>query len=364
MQNKRIYYVDWLRVMVILSLIPYHSALTYIKYGSVYIKAPLSGQAQLPFVVITTVFSDFFMTLLFFLSGIASFYSFRRRSKEQYKKERRAKLLYPLLLGTLFLCPIQGYLKAVYIGNPVDFLHFLPQFFYFKLFDYYAYSHLWFLLYLFIFSMVCIPLFTKLKKQEKLSEISSFMTKGNRILLPVVFIILTELLLRPFFHESQSFINDWANVIVYLSVFIFGYLYAAEQRLQVRVKELWKPAAIAALFSLAVLMLLNYEWNIMNSEQVYLIVLWGPARGLYECSMIIFLMGLGQKYLNREGRILTYLSKASFTIYLFHFLPLTFFTLRMLPVKMNVYLKYLLVVFLSYLTVLIINEIKVRLERV
>ena len=76
-ENKRLYYIDWLRVLVVLSLIPFHASLTYLRYGTVYIKEPVSGLASLPFLIIEVPLGDFSMALLFFVSGVASYYSFQ-----------------------------------------------------------------------------------------------------------------------------------------------------------------------------------------------------------------------------------------------------------------------------------------------
>jgi hypothetical protein len=48
METKRLHYIDWLRVLVVLALIPFHASLTYLRYGVVYIKEPVSGLASLP----------------------------------------------------------------------------------------------------------------------------------------------------------------------------------------------------------------------------------------------------------------------------------------------------------------------------
>lgn len=85
---KRLYYIDWLRVLIVLALIPFHASLTYLRYGTVYIKEPVSGLAALPFLIIEVPLGDFFMTILFFVSGVASFYSFKSRGIGIYIGER------------------------------------------------------------------------------------------------------------------------------------------------------------------------------------------------------------------------------------------------------------------------------------
>lgn len=315
--------MDWLRVLVILSLIPFHAALTYINYGAVYIKSPVTGTAAIPFMIIPTLLSDFFMTLLFFLSGIASYYSFQSRQASQYVKERNKKLLLPFILGTLFICPFQAYMKGIYEGFHGSFIEFIPQFFSNKIVYYLGYAHLWFLLYLFVFSLICVPLFKKWQNNNRIQKIGAFIIKGNHMLIPIIFIILLEFFLRPFFH-AQTLIMDWANDFVYLAMLIFGYLYAADNRIQNKIKEYFNLSKVFGILSLALLFFINYQWVVENSNAVYLKVLWGFAKSFYECSAIIFLLCIGRKHLNKGNRQIKYLSKASFSIYLFHFLPVTF----------------------------------------
>lgn len=233
MENKRLYYIDWLRVLVILTLIPFHASLTYLRYGVVPIKEPVSGFSALPFLIVEVPLGDFFMTLLFFVSGVASWYSFNNRNAGRYIRERLQKLMLPFGLGYLFLCPVTAYIQALYEGFQGGFINFLPKFFWYDNFYYHGYMHLWFLFYLFVFSVICIPLFNRWqRKDNSIYWIGAFLSKGNRLLLPVGFIILLELCLRPFFNTGNFIIiGDWANVAVYLSLFVFGYVYAASFRI-------------------------------------------------------------------------------------------------------------------------------------
>lgn len=98
METKRLYYIDWLRVLVILALIPFHASLTYLRYGVVYIKTPVSGLGALPFLLVSVPIGDFCMTLMFFVSGVASYYSFKKRGAGMYVGERANKLILPFLL--------------------------------------------------------------------------------------------------------------------------------------------------------------------------------------------------------------------------------------------------------------------------
>lgn len=363
METKRLYYIDWLRVLVILSLIPFHAALTYLRFGTVYIKAPVSDLAALPCLTVVVPLGDFFMTLLFFVSGIASFYSFKKRGVGEYVGERATKLMIPFLLGFLFLCPVTAYLQAIYEGFEGGFLSFIPQFFWYQSFHYHGYGHLWFLLYLFVFSMLCVPLFNRWQRDEShIRRIGGFLSKGHRLLLPIGAIILLEICLRPFFHGDQTLIFDWANDAVYLSLFIFGYIFAADERIQEKVRGYFKPSIVCGALSLAALFYVNVSWQVLGSDEAYLTQVWTLAKGVYECSAIIFLLNVGKACLNKGGKAIGYLNRASFTVYIFHFFPVTFFTLLFINLKMHIFIKFLLVVVLSYLAVLLINEFRRRVS--
>lgn len=362
MEPKRLYYIDWLRVLVILSLIPFHAALTYLRYGTVYIKAPVSGVSALPFLIVSVPLGDFFMTLLFFVSGVASFYSFKQKGSGMYARERAKKLMLPFLLGFIFLCPATAYLQALYEGFAGGFLSFIPQFFRYKIIYYHGYGHLWFLLYLFVFSLLCVPLFKRWHRDEsRIKRPGGFLAQGHRLLLPIGAIIFLELCLRPFFHADQTLIFDWANDAVYLSVFIFGYLFAADERIQEKVKGYFKTSIVFGTLSLVTLFYVNIQSQVLYSDEIYLTLLWALAKGVYECSVIIFLLNIGRAFLNKGGRVIGYLNRASFTVYIFHYLPVTFFTLLFIDFQIHIFSKFLLVVALSYLTVFLIYELRRRL---
>lgn len=359
--NIRLYYLDWLRVLVILSLIPFHSALTYSGLGDTYILSPLTDIRIIPFIVIVSTLGNFFMTLLFFVSGIASFYSLQTKSVKRYISERSNKLLIPLGLGTFFICPFQAYFKALYEGFSGSYFAFLPQFFSSKIVYYMGYAHLWFLFYLFVFSMIGIPLFARWKSNPQLlKNISAFLCSGNRILIPMAFILIAEIALRPFFQGKQILIGDWANDVVYLSIFIFGFVFASENKIQEKVNQYFNISAFLVPLCLIVFFYTFWMWAIEGSNELYLTILWVCAKGIYECAAIILLLGLGKKYLNKKSPLLSYLNGASFTYYLIHFVPVSLFTYIFIKTNLNVYLKYILAVFLSYIFIAVIYELLVR----
>ncbi len=369
MESKRLYYLDWLRALVILSLIPFHAALTYLRYGIVYIKAPLTGIPALPFLLITVPLGDFFMSLMFFIAGATANYSLRKRSDRSFWAERAHRLLLPLALGSLLLCPVTGYCKALYEGFQDGFLAFLPKFFITDIIRYNGYGHLWFLLYLFVFSAVCLPLFLFWKKHpSSLERLVSFLVKGNRILIPFGLVALFELCLRPFFSNSAYIIiTDWANDAVYLSLFIFGYVFSSDERISERFRSFDHLSKILVAISLAGLFFVNIQGQVFYVDSIFQTIVWVLSKGIYESAAIVLLVNLGSKQWNNDSGVLRYLSKATFPIYILHFLPVTFFSLVLIRTDLPYLIKFTLTVFLSYVTVWILYEcwrrIKILLDR-
>lgn len=358
MESKRLYYLDWLRALVVLSLIPFHAALTYLRYGIVYIKAPLTGIPALPFLLVTVPLGDFFMSLMFFIAGVAAYYSLRKRSGRSFLAERAHRLLLPLALGSLLLCSVTGYCKALYEGFQDGFLAFLPKFLVTDVIHYNGYGHLWFLLYLFVFSAVCLPLFLYWKKHvPSLERLVSFLVKGNRILIPFGLVVLFELCLRPFFSDSAYIIiTDWANDAVYLSLFIFGYVFASDERILERFRSYDRMAKILFALSLAGLFYVNIQSQVFYVDSIFQTIVWVLSKGIYESAAIVLLVKLGSKRWNTNNGVLRYLSKATFPIYILHFLPVTFFTLILIRTNLPNFLKFTLTVLLSYATVWILYE--------
>ena len=164
--EKRLYYLDWLRVLIIGGVFLAHAVLPFtggdwlIVSGSL---IPIAG-------AIAIIGNQFGMPLLFLISGAATVFSMRRRTNKQYARERFFRLIIPYIVLTLILSPLQAYYQALdhgwYSGS---FIGYLPQFFNlngvtgFNLQWAGRYGfHLWFLVFLFFYAIVTIPLFTYL----------------------------------------------------------------------------------------------------------------------------------------------------------------------------------------------------------
>ena len=355
----RLSYLDWLRFIVVLSLAPFHAALSYTGMGVVYVydtrirdlllsgaSFPNAGPAAMRYF---TIFMDnWFMHLLFLVSGIAAAASLRKRSAGQFAGERANRLMLPLLLGTLCAVSVQSWLRALSFGRFTGgFFSFYPHFFQginagptsTGNFDY---GHLWFLLYLFVFSILAMPLLLAVKRRGQSSRFIAAARRlagGALVLIPALWIALLEAVFRPGWPGFQNLVNDWANFTVYLSFFILGYAAGAAPELL----EAMERNRLGAL-SLGVL-------AFFARLAVYRFFPVGPGysagnmaasafRGAAALGLVVAAIGFGRRYLNRESRALAMARDMAFPVYILHFVPLSAATYLLLDTGLSAWARW------------------------
>ena len=106
-QNTRKHYIDNLRWLTILILIPYHTAMAWNVWGEPnYIF--FEGNKIISSIIV--FFSPHFMPLLFVLAGISAKFALQKRTNKEFLAERTKKLLIPCFFGTIALMPIMTFL--------------------------------------------------------------------------------------------------------------------------------------------------------------------------------------------------------------------------------------------------------------
>lgn len=173
-------YLDNIRTTVILLLFFYHTFMIWNKFGSKYYI--WGGDSNIISSLIVLV-SPFMMPVLFVIAGISSRYSMEKRSSKEFVSERIRKLIIPFLLGMILLVPFQTLFARKfffsYDGGVIDNLsYFFTHFSDLNGYDgMFTFGHLWFLLYLFVISLVLLFLFKKIPfniVESKVNKINVF----------------------------------------------------------------------------------------------------------------------------------------------------------------------------------------------
>ena len=251
-------------------------------------------------------FWPWFMPLLFTLAGISAAYALAAKGTRAYARERVMRLLIPLVFGVLLLVPMQTYIAEVFHNGYTGGYFRQYILFFTKPTDLSGYqggftpAHLWFLAYLFLISMVSLPLLHWYNRSQK------------RLLLDrLPLIALLALFLVPVFTQVILDISG-KSVGEYLTYFLFGYFILSDARIQDMLQR-FRFLLLALALSGMVACVLWYR-----AIEAYSFVLYELLYALYAWSMILAILGLGKRYLDFSNAGTAYLSKASFPIYVFH----------------------------------------------
>lgn len=293
-------YIDNLRSLVILSLFPYHTLRMYTSAEPFYVQ----GTPLLIADVFVTFMSVWFMNLLFVLAGMSTYYSIQKRSLAQYTKERLTRLLIPFFSGLVLIIPAQTYFaekqKNHYTGS------YLAQYklFFTKIQDLSGYAggftpgHLWFLLFLFLISIIALPAIAYVKKHglPRLPE---------KIHFPSVLLIL--------FFLPYAFLGLWEMgepIGRYLFCFLFGLLILSHEEVLTFIKK----HAIGWFISGVTAVSLFTAYKLMGFHNAGTFLFYHFASLL----MILGMLGFGQLVLDFQTKATHAFSKESFSIYFVH----------------------------------------------
>lgn len=298
-------YLDNLRWITVLLLFPYHTFMIFNAFDeSYYVKGvDLTATSS----VITAIW-PWIMPLLFVVAGISSAYALQKRTLKQYVKERFTRLFLPLLFGILLIVPAMTYFAEKfhngYTGN------YFEQYilFFTKATDLTGYeggftpAHLWFILYLFVISLLALPIMT-------FSQKKNYKLLTEKIGLPLLLILfIVPLIMRPFLNISGKSVGE------YFAFFMLGYFVMSNENALEKVDKYRWPLTglfIAGMTFVVTMFIIRPDINRL---------LYDVLVGLYAWCGILALLGLGKHYLNIKNKLTDYFSKSSFLVYLFHHL--------------------------------------------
>ena len=362
---KRRYDLDWIRVTVVMTIILYHVCDMFILNRNIIIFA--RANTELDFCLYIQMFlARWHMVILFLISGMAVFYSLKNKSVANFIKTRFTKILIPMLLGCIFLNPITSYLHGLSIGRTQSFVEQIQLFFTSSSENMEAMTtgfgpmHLWFLLYLFVFTIACMPFFLMWNKNignKSYNKIITFITK------PMMLFVLC--VPYPFLYWMFPMLGE-RNPIGYLYVFIMGYLFATDSRIQ---EALDRDKMIYTILSIALLMLFYYwELNCHLDTINAVYDLRGYAVKMVKLLICFSILGICHCYISQKrSKVLTTLNSISFELYIVHMPIMILIAYETFKTKLNPPIQFVLIVSLSYVVTIFIclvyNRGKYRLQK-
>ena len=351
---QRRYDLDWLRVLGILFVFVYHSTRFYNVE-----EWKIKNAIWYPSVEVWNGFAtSFMMPLMFAISGASLFYAMGKGGFGKFLKDKVLRLLVPLVVCVFTHASLQEYLRdkthGLFSGN---YFQFLPQYYHLDRIEWMG-EHLWYLLFLFLFSVILYPLMNWLKGRGRgfLTKLDGVIVKTG-VLYTLMFLpLLLFVLLGPDSPWMAS--NGGYPYIAYLWILLLGFLVASDERVQEKIRQLrWISLSVGLAMVIGFCILYNLADKDTISPGLVLAIVMRVFGG-WICVLGFF--GLGAQYLTAPKPGLNYANEAVLPFYIFHqtiLLAVGYFVMQWgLPDV----LEWAVIVVISFAVIMVLYEFGVR----
>lgn len=327
--SKRIHYLDWLRFLAVLLGLVFHSGRPFDDWPWL-IKGPELGWMTFFNEALTTVR----LPLLFFVSGAATIFVLKKKVKD-YTLDRMIRLLIPLGMGVLLIVPPQHYIVRISLP-PSDPQHFSGSYWQFLSGPWlhggtYPLSnlrteHLWYLLYLFIFSLMALPIFLYLCSPGGLALWARlerwFMAASWRVWLLVVIPAIGISLLPLIFRSHHGLVKDLENLLFFFFVYVQGFALFHKPRLLESIfsqRKRFAGSGLVLVIGKAYLFTVVWKGDTFSPDvSLQNFVLFWLLRDLAALCDIFAALGYAHQYLNRPSPFLEHARHWVYPFYIWH----------------------------------------------
>lgn len=341
--NERKYYIDNVRIICILLLFPFHTAMMFNAFDEKFYLNIHPNMIASCFINCTYAW---WMSGLFVLAGMSAMYALKAKGPSGYIKERIKKLLIPFISALLLLIPVQSYIADLFHNNyEGTYLDHFKEFA--KITDFsgndghFTVGQTWFILYLFIISLACFPFISKYyKKENKLNT--------DKIKIWQLFILcFLPYLFEPILNLGGKSIGEFATW------FLLGFLVFSSDSIQDKLEKyryifatLWITLGLTRCIVLVTITGPDLFWDLIN----------GP----FAICGIFSIIGLGKHFLNKRTNFTTYFAPAIYALYLFHQSLVIIIAYLTYEVIENALLLYLVIAVGSFIASLLLYELARR----
>jgi glucans biosynthesis protein C len=321
-RGPRSYDLDWLRFIAIVILLFFHTGMWFNEWGW-HVK---NNETSVTFQY-WMIWSHYFrMPLLLFISGAGTYMALGKRTPKKFASERFRRLFIPLVFGMFVIVPPQIYYE--HINAYSGYWNFYKTVFNFIPYPAGSFSwhHLWFILYLFLYSLLALPLlnFLRSEKSRAFKRITlQFLAKPVGVLLiPSGFILITQILLRPYFpEETHDLARDWAFFTLYFIFFAMG-------AISYSIPDLWKAIGanrqyllLAMLFSIIPFYVCYFHYRQLIAlpwEEDTIDTIFDVSAIFVSWFTVITIIAYGQHYLNKPHPWLSKINEGLYPFYILH----------------------------------------------
>ena len=317
-EETRKHYIDNLRNVTILLLFPVHTFMIWNDFGSrFYI---WQGENRILSTLIVLV-NPWFMPILFVLAGMSARYALEKRTEKEFARQRLRKLLFPFVSGMIFLVPFQALYARKYFEHYEGSLWEHWKYFYTHLTDFSGYDgaftpgHLWFILFLFIISMISLILFHFVPYGKIADRVGRMPAFG-------VLFLFIPIWLMYYLGNFGGF-----SVGKDLALYLIGYYVLSNAQIMDKLEKNMSWLSCLCVIGTIVSVTAYYKFSYYGD-------LWVNFIGWVS---ILVLLATGKKFLNERTGFTEYFNRASYPIYILHqsiLVALAYYVVRISDVLM------------------------------
>ncbi len=373
-RSVRRYDLDWLRVIAVCILVMIHTAAMFDPYPITAVKGPKSFALA----VFATFVHEWRLSVLFIVSGAGSYFALGFLSGREFAVSRFKRIMIPLVAGTLLIVPIHIYYWQFLgtPGYPKTYLYFyqtiMYRFFVFGLFgqgrESLHWAHLWFLFYLFVISLVALPLFLYLRRNEgrrHVSRLAALLEKKGGVFLLGIPILVVEATLRALRPGSSRaiIVDDWANFCNYLILFVYGFVIFSDDRIRAAIERHRVVALALGILTSATYLFIIFTARIPVKGYNLNWTLFRMMCGFNMWFWCVAIFGFGSRYMNFHHRLLPYANASVYPVYILHLPVATAIAYRVVRLPLPVSVQFTIIVLGTILISFCIYEFILRRTR-
>lgn len=313
----RHYGMDWLRIGAFALLIFYHVGMVFAPWNFHVKSSHIVDWATLPMLATNA----WRLTLLFVVSGYASRALLRRSSGlGGFVGNRTYRLLIPLLFGVAVIVPPQSWVELVtkdgYAGSYATFwMHDWFRFGRLAGIALPSWNHLWFVGYLWIYTMILAAAVALVRVPAMQRWFDRAFGGVGVVLIPLAWLVAVHGWWFPMAAENQSLIGDWIAHVTFLPAFLFGFGLARSEPAMAAIARWWRVAAVLALVGYGFIVAVERGWP---DAPRWIYPFYGAAHAVQQWGAIVALIGIAERFWNRDLPIRPMLTEAVFPFYLVH----------------------------------------------
>ncbi|WP_229216496.1 acyltransferase family protein [Dyadobacter sp. 3J3] len=314
--SARRYDLDWLRVIAFVILIFFHVGMFFNSWGWHIKNNEISHVIELPM----RFTSMWRMALLFMISGAGVYFALENRSPKSFLSERFIRIFIPLLFGMFVIVPPQIFFERLTQGEAYSYGAFYKTVFQFHAYPHgnFSWHHLWYLVDIFFYSLLSLPLFLFIKKRPQMTAnwARFFSNPFVLIFVPVIWHFIGEEFLSDKFPNTNNLIHDWNNHFHSLTLFICGFILCTQTAFWETIVKYRKLTL--SIWIVITIILYSAYWLSDREVAAWEPVFYSIIKTTNAWCILLSFLGYAYVYLQFTNRFLKYANEAVYPFYILH----------------------------------------------